>query len=93
VRAEVGLGERDQRGGRFHEAGLGGHDHQLAEREVERVRDDGIGLPVDFDVNRSGTLGLQLVHALVQQIDGRMTIERGGVGAGFVVEFPLERAK
>jgi PAS domain S-box-containing protein len=57
------------------------------------VRDDGIGLPADFDPTRTSTLGLQLVHGLVQQIDGRITIEGTGEGAGFVIEFPCERGK
>jgi PAS domain S-box-containing protein len=58
-----------------------------------QIRDDGIGLPADFDVDRTGTLGLQLVHALVQQIDGRITIEPLHPGTGFVVDFPFERGR
>jgi PAS domain S-box-containing protein len=56
------------------------------------VRDDGVGLSSDFDPERTSTLGLQLVHGLAQQIDGRITIERG-VGAGFILEFPAERGR
>jgi PAS domain S-box-containing protein len=57
------------------------------------VRDDGIGLPDEFDLNRTGTLGLQLVHALAQQIDGRITIETTKPGVGFLLEFPPERGR
>jgi PAS domain S-box-containing protein len=57
------------------------------------IRDDGIGLPANFDVNRTGTLGLQLVHGLVQQIDGRIRIEATKPGAGFIIEFPPERGR
>ncbi|MBN1326522.1 MAG: MASE1 domain-containing protein [Candidatus Cloacimonetes bacterium] len=38
------------------------------------VTDDGIGLPSDFDVNKTESLGLQLVHALVNQLHGRIDI-------------------
>jgi two-component sensor histidine kinase len=34
------------------------------------VTDDGIGLPVDLDVEHAATLGLQLVHDLTQQLHG-----------------------
>jgi PAS domain S-box-containing protein len=57
------------------------------------LRDNGIGLPEDFDLDRTGTLGLQLVHALVQQVDGRITIETLRPGTGFIVDFPFERGK
>jgi PAS domain S-box-containing protein len=57
------------------------------------VRDDGIGLPAAFDFDRTETLGLQLVQALVRQIDGRITIERRDAGAGFNVVFPPERGR
>jgi two-component sensor histidine kinase len=57
------------------------------------VRDDGIGLPAAFDFDRTETLGLQLVQALVRQIDGRITIERRDTGAGFNVVFPADRGR
>jgi PAS domain S-box-containing protein len=40
------------------------------------VRDDGCGLPEDFDPDRLDSLGLQLVYDLVKQIDGRITFLR-----------------
>ncbi len=40
------------------------------------VRDNGIGLPPDFDLAHTRTLGLSLVHGLVAQIRG--TIEING---------------
>lgn len=54
------------------------------------VRDDGVGLPAAFDATCTDTLGLQLVHALVQQLDGAITIERGHPGARFSFIFPAE---
>lgn len=34
------------------------------------VRDNGVGLPKDFDFRRTESLGLQLVNDLVEQLDG-----------------------
>lgn len=50
------------------------------------VKDDGQGLPPDFDIHRSETLGMQIVITLVSQIDGRLEIGPGP-GASFLVEF------
>jgi PAS domain S-box-containing protein len=62
----------DERGGRvrvsFHPDGVGKH--------VLTVSDDGVGLPEDVDLANPRTLGLQLVHTLVQQLGG--TIDCGG---------------
>ncbi|MBV8518400.1 MAG: PAS domain S-box protein [Acidobacteria bacterium] len=57
------------------------------------VRDDGVGLPPDFDMNKAETLGLRLVQGLAQQIDGRVAVERGQRGATFVFAFPRERVR
>lgn len=52
------------------------------------VADNGIGLPDDFQLDRTETLGLQLVNRLVGQIDG--VIELGeGKGTEFIIKFPL----
>ena len=39
------------------------------------VEDDGVGLPEAVRNGNSSTLGLELVHALVQQLDGEIAIE------------------
>lgn len=39
------------------------------------VSDDGVGLPDDFDINTSSSLGMTLISTLVQQLGGRLTIE------------------
>jgi two-component sensor histidine kinase len=41
------------------------------------VHDNGVGLPPDLDVQRSPSLGLQLVYILAQQIQGRIDVDRG----------------
>jgi two-component sensor histidine kinase len=43
---------------------------------VLRVRDDGVGLPADLDIEATETLGLQLVKTLVDQLQGRLEIDR-----------------
>jgi len=51
-----------------------------------RVSDDGRGLPDGFDEERDANLGLQLVHTLIGQLDGR--IERiKGPGVGYLITF------
>lgn len=52
-----------------------------------RLADDGVGLPLDLDLDHPSTLGLQLVGDLVAQLGGRLTVERGH-GAAFEVRFP-----
>ncbi len=46
----------------------------LLKAEIENysiiVKDNGIGFPENFDINKSETLGLQLVTSLVEQQKG-----------------------
>jgi PAS domain S-box-containing protein len=55
---------------------------------VMEIRDDGIGLPPDLDLEKTETLGLRLVHGLtVNQLGG--SIETGkGRGTSFIIRFP-----
>ena len=39
------------------------------------IADNGVGLPEDVDWNNPKTLGLQLVNALVSQLEGDMNVE------------------
>jgi PAS domain S-box-containing protein len=50
------------------------------------VRDNGIGLPGDLDINNPDTLGMQLVYDLVAQIGGSIKIE-AKEGTTFQVDF------
>ncbi|MGF7118779.1 histidine kinase N-terminal 7TM domain-containing protein [Methanobacterium oryzae] len=50
------------------------------------VSDDGIGLSLDTDFKNTNTLGLQLVNALVDQLDGTMKINRAN-GTEFIINF------
>jgi two-component sensor histidine kinase len=53
------------------------------------VADDGIGLPATFDLRTSGSLGMQLVSTLVEQLRGRLEITREA-GTRFDVTFDSE---
>jgi len=52
------------------------------------VKDEGAGLPMDFDISRSTSLGLQIVTMLTNQLHGSLTVE-SSVGSSFKVQFPL----
>lgn len=65
------------------------HDHDSVTPAVcLRVRDNGVGLPSDFDFQHSRSLGLRLVHILSGQLRG--TVETGvGPGTEFRITFLL----
>lgn len=49
--------------------------HQQQDRSlVLRVRDNGIGLPQNFNLNRTKTLGMNLVKGLVKQLKGTLEV-------------------
>ncbi len=63
-------------------------DQDEGQRLLLRVRDNGVGLPPDFDPADTSTLGLQLVANLAGQLGGEMTVKRPSEGgAAFQVLF------
>ncbi|MCL5037594.1 MAG: ATP-binding protein [Chloroflexi bacterium] len=56
------------------------------------VRDDGVGIPEGIDIEETETLGLQLVFALVEQLDGNIEFNRQS-GTEFKIEFKELRYK
>ena len=42
------------------------------------VRDDGAGIPADFDWKNTTSLGMRLVTSLIDQVDGTITLDRAG---------------
>lgn len=64
--------------------------NKKAENFILKVSDDGIGLPDDFDINSTETLGLQLVNSLTGQIDGQIELDRAH-GTKFKVTFKEEK--
>ena len=57
-----------------------------AERLTLAVSDDGVGLPPDFDVRNTPSLGLQLVNTLARRLGGEVEVARGA-GAEFKITF------
>jgi two-component sensor histidine kinase len=53
-----------------------------------RVSDSGCGFPEHLDFRHTESLGLQLVCALTEQLEGTIALERDG-GTTFTVTFPL----
>jgi two-component sensor histidine kinase len=50
------------------------------------VKDDGMGLLSKIDIKNTDTLGLKLVNALVNQLEGTMEINRNN-GTQFIIKF------
>lgn len=44
-----------------------------AENMVIGIKDNGMGLPADFDISQSKSFGLKLVQSLVRQLGGKLT--------------------
>lgn len=57
---------------------------RLTDRDFFSVeyKDNGIGLPPDFDIDGATTLGLQLISSLTEQLDGELEV-RSQNGTGF----------
>jgi PAS domain S-box-containing protein len=53
------------------------------------VSDDGTGIPEEIDFENPETLGLQLVNILVDQLDGKIELEREH-GTEFIIRFSVE---
>ena len=65
---------------------------QEDDRMIITILDNGIGLPPDFDISRTNSLGLKLIRTLVQhQLKGSLTLERRN-GTEMIVEFPVIQA-
>ncbi|MHC1599821.1 MAG: sensor histidine kinase [Candidatus Methanospirareceae archaeon] len=62
--------------------------HELAGDKIElTVKDNGVGIPEEFDIYKTKTLGLRLVRALAEdQLKGKMKLNRD-VGTEFCIEF------
>lgn len=54
-----------------------------------QVKDNGIGLPPDFEIDEATTLGTTLIRTLVQQLSGKLELYSNG-GACFSITFPAD---
>ncbi len=52
------------------------------------VRDDGCGLPADFDITILESLGIKLINVLTRQMRGTIEIEIGDPGGSFIFHIP-----
>ncbi len=52
---------------------------------VLSVRDEGVGLPADFDLKSGRRLGMRLVNAFTKQLQGDLQVVRRNPGTEFVV--------
>lgn len=59
---------------------------RMGDRNVLRVKDNGVGLPREADFQDKGMLGLQIVATLVNQLGGEMNYTANG-GAEFTLTF------
>ena len=57
---------------------------------VLSVSDNGVGMPEVFDLHKAGSLGLQLVNLLIDQLGGKVTINRSKP-TRFMLRFPLQQ--
>jgi two-component sensor histidine kinase len=64
---------------------------QIEKRAVAlSIRDEGVGLPADFDLTKSKRLGTRLVSALSQQLGAEFTTPASATGSNFALLVPLE---
>ena len=49
--------------------------------------DDGLGIPIAKKKPHGGTLGMSLIESLVEQLNGRMTLEGGAHGTSYHIRF------
>lgn len=50
------------------------------------ISDNGVGLPKGFNTKNDGNLGLELVHTLVDQLDGKLDV-KSGAGVAYLLTF------
>jgi two-component sensor histidine kinase len=63
--------------------------HRVDESVELQVRDDGQGLPHDFDLDHATSLGLRIVHILARRLEATVSIENHH-GTFFTITFPLQ---
>lgn len=58
------------------------------EHVLLNISDNGIGLPIDFDVMKSNSLGLKLVQGLAKQLNGKVNIASDN-GLSVIIQFEV----
>jgi two-component sensor histidine kinase len=57
------------------------------------VRDEGVGLPANFDPNKSKGLGMRIVTAFTRQLNTQLTFHRLAPGTEFKITIPSEAVR
>jgi two-component sensor histidine kinase len=57
---------------------------------VMNIKDDGKGLPKDFDINERNSLGISLMQGLTKQLGGSFAMN-GNRGVEIIITFPLKK--
>jgi two-component sensor histidine kinase len=64
---------------------------QIEKRAITlSIRDEGVGLPADFDLAKSKRLGTRLVSALSEQLGAELTQPASATGSNFALLVPLQ---
>lgn len=67
---------------------------RLPDRRIElRVADRGSGLPEDFTLDKTASLGMKIITGTAHQLRGTVEINRLTPGTEFVITFPPDMAK
>ncbi len=62
--------------------------HRVHEKEFDLLYlDDGVGIPIEKQNGDGSTLGVSLIESLVEQLNGRMTVEGGTDGTRYHIRF------
>ncbi len=60
--------------------------HKEGDEYILMVSDDGVGIPDDFEVEKSDSLGMLLINSLTSQIQGELELKRHP-GTTFIIKF------
>ncbi|MDD1774075.1 MAG: ATP-binding protein, partial [Methanobacterium sp.] len=60
--------------------------HNKGEEYELIIKDNGMGLPIEFDLDKTKQLGLQIVKNLIEQLNGTINLDRSH-GTKFTIKF------
>jgi two-component sensor histidine kinase len=63
---------------------------QEEEDIVISLRDNGIGIPMDFDWRHTLSLGMHLIMTLVEQVNGTIELTDRNEGTHFTIRIPRD---
>ena len=70
-----------------HESGIISIELKKADGRINLlIKDNGVGLPNDFEIEKSESLGMQLILALTNQLDGEVKLSHEK-GTSFAISF------